>query len=51
MSLDTKRQRWLEEDMSQAVQILQAIVDIANRYKQDALVKKTNERLNGLMAN
>lgn len=50
MSLDTKRQRWMEQDMSEAVQIMQAINDIATRYKQEALIKKTNDRLNSLMA-
>jgi hypothetical protein len=28
---------------------MQAISDIATRYKQDTLVKKTNDRMNALM--
>lgn len=49
MSLDPKRQRNLEEEMSQAVQIIQAISDIAKRYKQDEFAKKVDARLTGLM--
>jgi hypothetical protein len=49
LSLDKKRQSYFEEDTGQAAQILQAISGIATKYKQDALAKKVDAKLNGLM--
>lgn len=49
MSLDPKRQRTVEKDISEAIQVIQAISDVAKRYKQEEFGKKTDARLTGLM--
>jgi tetratricopeptide (TPR) repeat protein len=49
LSLDKKRQRALDQDISEAAQVLQAIGDIAKRYKQDALYKSVEDRLNSVI--